>query len=72
MFQEIERSTDIGSQASYAVEDVAAAVADSVVEITTEVVTTNSFFGQYISNGAGSGVVFTTDGSEVRTRTSWR
>ncbi len=62
MFQEIERSTDIGSQASYAVEDVAAAVADSVVEITTEVVTTNSFFGQYISNGAGSGVVFTTDG----------
>ncbi len=62
VFQEIERSTDIGSQASYAVEDVAAAVADSVVEITTEVVTTNSFFGQYISNGAGSGVVFTTDG----------
>ena len=62
VFQEIERSTDIGSQASYAVEDVAAAVADSVVEITTEVVTTNSFLGQYISQGAGSGVIFTTDG----------
>ena len=62
VFQEIDRSTDIGSQASYAVEDVAAAVADSVVEITTESVTTNSFLGQYIAQGAGSGVVFTTDG----------
>ena len=62
IFQEIERSTDNGSQASYAVEDVAAAVADSVVEITTEVVSTNSFMGQYISQGAGSGVIFTTDG----------
>lgn len=62
VFQEIERTTDNGSQASYAVQDVAAAVADSVVEITTEVVTTNSFFGQYISTGAGSGVIFTTDG----------
>lgn len=62
IFQEIERSSDKGSQASYAVEDVAAAVADSVVEITTEIVTTNSFLGQYISQGAGSGVVFTTDG----------
>ncbi len=62
IFQEIERSTDNGSQASYAVEDVAAAVADSVVEITTEIVSTNSFLGQYISQGAGSGVIFTTDG----------
>ena len=62
VFQEIERSTDNGSQASYAVEDVAASVADSVVEITTEVVSTNSFMGQYISQGAGSGVIFTTDG----------
>ena len=62
VFQEIERSTDNGSQASYAVEDVAAAVADSVVEITTEVVSTNNFMGQYISQGAGSGVIFTTDG----------
>ena len=62
VFQEIERTTDNGSQASYAVEDVAASVADSVVEITTEVVSTNSFMGQYISQGAGSGVIFTTDG----------
>ncbi|MBQ9901567.1 MAG: trypsin-like peptidase domain-containing protein [Clostridia bacterium] len=62
IFQEIERSTDNSSQASFAVEDVAAAVADSVVEITTEIVSTNSFLGQYISQGAGSGVIFTSDG----------
>ncbi len=62
VFQEIERTTDNSSQASFAVEDVAAAVSDSVVEITTEIVSTNSFLGQYISQGAGSGVIFTTDG----------
>ena len=32
------------------------------MEITTEIVTTSSFLGQYISQGAGSGVIFTTDG----------
>lgn len=37
-------------------------VADSVVEITTEVMTTNNFYGQYISQGAGSGVIISTDG----------
>ena len=37
-------------------------VADTVVEITTEVVQTNSFYGQYISQGAGSGVIISADG----------
>lgn len=37
-------------------------VADTVVEITTEVMSTNSFYGQYISQGAGSGVIVSTDG----------
>lgn len=37
-------------------------VADSVVEITTEVMSTNNFYGQYISQGAGSGVIISTDG----------
>lgn len=36
--------------------------ADSVVEITTETVTTGSFFQQYISTGAGSGVIISKDG----------
>ncbi len=37
-------------------------VADTVVEITTEVMSTNSFYGQYVSKGAGSGVIISTDG----------
>lgn len=41
---------------------VADAVGNSVVEITTEVVTTGSFMKQYISEGAGSGVIISKDG----------
>lgn len=41
---------------------IADEVADTVVEITTEVMSTNSFYGQYISQGAGSGVVISSDG----------
>ncbi len=37
-------------------------VADSVVEITTEVMQTSSFYGQYIATGAGSGVIISEDG----------
>ena len=44
------------------VESVAAAVENSVVEITTEVVSTSSFFGQFVTSGAGSGVIITSDG----------
>lgn len=36
--------------------------ADSVVEITTESVVTGSFMQQYISSGAGSGVIISADG----------
>ncbi len=35
---------------------------ESVVEITTETMTTGNFFTQSISKGAGSGVIFTSDG----------
>lgn len=62
VFQAIDRTSTQSSQSAYSVADVAAAVADSVVEITTEVVSTNGFMGQYISQGAGSGVIFTVDG----------
>lgn len=41
---------------------VVAAVENSVVEITTETVTTSNFFGQYVTQGAGSGVVVSSDG----------
>lgn len=42
--------------------EVAAKVASSVVEIRTETVSTSSIFSQYITEGAGSGVVITSDG----------
>ncbi len=44
------------------VAEVAAAVKDTVVEITTEYVATSSFFSNYVTTGAGSGVIFTNDG----------
>ena len=44
------------------VEKVAAIAANSVVEITTEGLTTDSYFQQRIVSGAGSGVIISTDG----------
>lgn len=41
---------------------VAALVKNSVVEITTEQIVTGSFMQQYVSEGAGSGVIITADG----------
>ncbi len=39
--------------------------ASSVVEITTEVVQTSDFYGQYIMQGAGSGVIISDDGTII-------
>lgn len=44
------------------VADVANIASASVVEITTEAVTNDFFFGQYVNEGAGSGVVISSDG----------
>lgn len=44
------------------VASVAEKVSDTVVEITTEAVVNGSFFGNYISEGAGSGVIISEDG----------
>ena len=44
------------------VPQVAALVKNSVVEITTEQIVTGSFMQQYVSEGAGSGVIITADG----------
>ncbi len=41
---------------------VAANTINSVVEIRTEAAVTDSFFGQYVTQGAGSGVIITEDG----------
>ena len=42
--------------------EIASEVADSVVEITTEIMQTSTFYGQYIAQGAGSGVIISEDG----------
>ncbi len=42
--------------------DVAAKVSPTVVEIMTEQMTTDSIFGQYVTSGAGSGVIISQDG----------
>lgn len=41
---------------------VVESVKDTVVEITTETVTTGSFMQQYVTEGAGSGVIISADG----------
>ncbi len=61
LYRSVETVTEDGSNMTVA--EVANTVSDSVVEITTEFVTTdNFFFGQYVSEGAGSGVIITEDG----------
>lgn len=64
IYQSVQRtSTTSGSDSDkLSVADVAALTADSVVEITTESVTTGKFMQQYVSEGAGSGVTITSDG----------
>ena len=51
-----------GATDKMSIEEVAAGVKYSVVEITTETVSTSSRMGQFISTGAGSGVIISTDG----------
>ncbi|MDR2655692.1 MAG: trypsin-like peptidase domain-containing protein [Oscillospiraceae bacterium] len=48
--------------AKSSVENVVAVAAPSVVEVSTEENTNNPFFGEYIQEGAGSGVILTEDG----------
>ena len=46
----------------YTVKSVAKLASDSVVEITTETTATSYFMRQYVTTGAGSGVIITDDG----------
>ena len=64
IYQSVQRTaTGGGTDAdALSVADVARLAADSVVEIRTESVVTGSFMQQYISEGAGSGVIITSDG----------
>jgi len=63
MYQSVIKTVSLGATSKeLGIADVAATVKDSVVEITTEIVTRNSMMGQMVSTGAGSGVVVTADG----------
>ncbi len=46
----------------YAIANAAAKASPSVVAITTEVVSYGGFYGNYVSEGAGSGVIYSEDG----------
>jgi serine protease Do len=54
--------TASSSDSALTIAEIADKDADSVVEITTESVVTGSMLQQYISSGAGSGVIITEDG----------
>ncbi|MCR5636570.1 MAG: trypsin-like peptidase domain-containing protein [Clostridiales bacterium] len=55
-------ATPASSTPDLSVAEITEKAADSVVEITTESVATGSFMQQYITSGAGSGVIISKDG----------
>jgi len=62
IFKTNEAIDNTGRYSNDPIVNAAAVAGVSVVEITTEVVQRNAFYGQYITEGAGSGVVITEDG----------
>lgn len=64
LYQAVDSGNENGSAGTTGMSfsSVAASVQNSVVEITTETVSTSAFLQQYVSTGAGSGVVITEDG----------
>ncbi len=63
IFQDTSKVINTGSEDSSTIKSVVEQCANSVVEIQTEYVTNGSnLFQQYVSSGAGSGVILTTDG----------
>jgi serine protease Do len=54
---EVNKVVQDGDYSAMNVSEVAAAVKDSVVEITTSSIQTDMLFGQYVTSGAGSGVI---------------
>ena len=55
-------TTNSSNSATLSYAEVAALTSDTVVEIQTETMTYSQFIGQYVSSGAGSGVVISSDG----------
>ncbi len=65
LYREVSTTvTGSGEGGAVTVADVVSTVKDSVVEITTEFLTMSNYF-QYVSSGAGSGVIISEDGYVV-------
>lgn len=62
MYQTTGTNNTVTNTSVQGMTDVIEAIKPSVVEITTETVSTNSFYGEYVNAGAGSGVILTQDG----------
>lgn len=65
MYQSVDRnysSTSATNSKEMSVSEVVEMVENTVVEIRTESVRTNAFYGEYVTEGAGSGVVITANG----------
>jgi Trypsin-like serine proteases, typically periplasmic, contain C-terminal PDZ domain len=60
--QSVTSLENLGTDTNDAIVNATAFAKDTVVEITTETVQTNMFYGQYVTEGAGSGVIITEDG----------
>ncbi len=61
LYQTVSGSHTSGGN-TYSAASISAAALETVVEITTESVTYNTFMGQYVTEGAGSGVIVSSDG----------
>lgn len=55
-------TTSTSSESELTTEEIAKKASPSVVSITTESKTTSSFYGDYVTQGAGSGVIISSDG----------
>ncbi|MCL2888968.1 MAG: trypsin-like peptidase domain-containing protein [Eggerthellaceae bacterium] len=62
VFQAVVNTARTGSGEKPSVADVVATTKNSVVEITTERVSTYGRMGQFVTTGAGSGVIISSDG----------
>ncbi|MBR4292735.1 MAG: trypsin-like peptidase domain-containing protein, partial [Clostridia bacterium] len=62
IYQSTNSATNPATTEKGSIAYVAEKVSPAVVEITTETIETSSYFGQYITDGAGSGVIITENG----------
>ena len=62
IFEAVDREIPENVSSVGVIASVAELALPSVVEITTEAVVNNSFYGQYVTQGAGSGVIISPDG----------